>query len=707
VCYCVVAAVTLSVFASCAEAHNIPRVARCNHDEVQQMVRLSTRAGGVETQPQLYVNNTPTTIGPIRFGVFPYTAIDDSRPADMVMDYKMACSAEGDDIYVKGRPYKCEKADVVSEVQVSLILELVNSVNKYLADVFHINNVVKLVIDGGDYNGLLSIQSTGEGGAFVNSLRDIYIAVTFRPDSWDVYASGTSLVYDQNGRPILGLLNWNPRNINVVKSKVSPRSLYERVAIHEILHILGFSQSRMLNFHNISTMDSTTVNSDPYEEIPVIAVTHDFREQSVLRTPKVREAFRELIGCEDAEGAILEDQGGNEVAGSHWEMSVFMDELMTATVSERSVLSNVTLAAMEDSGWYYVNYTAAMAKSDLMEPVVWCRKKGCDFVFDRCNSSWPRGDGFFCTNKGAEDCTYNRRGIGTCDLRYWSVIPEKYRYMGDTHTGGPVDYADFCPFTYPTFFCDEKASNEASSYGDVTGTDSRCFISTLSDSPDGSSKQKSAAKCYPRHCLTNESYAVKIGNYWYPCPTGGEIKEIISFSGTLLCANASLICFNENEDTSFPVFTSIDPPSAEAGTTVRIFGRNIAPDATITLGAPCEDIEVNEAEGSISCTIKMDSEFSAEAGVKNVIIKQNGYSLAVPNAFTLELSPKAWILKNWFIVACAGIGVVVLIVTFLVICCKCCSTSKKWKVYQEAVGKAKKNQKSSAFTEDVEFESFA
>jgi Leishmanolysin len=61
--------------------------------------------------------------------------------------------------------------------------------------------------------------------------------------------------------------------------------------------------------------------------------------------------------------ARVEDGGGGGTRGSHWDESVYDDELMTGYVEaegEHNHLSRITLGALEDLG-YVVNGTAATA----------------------------------------------------------------------------------------------------------------------------------------------------------------------------------------------------------------------------------------------------------------------------------------------------------------------------------------------------------
>jgi len=50
---------------------------------------------------------------------------------------------------------------------------------------------------------------------------------------------------------------------------------------------------------------------------------------------------------------------------------------MTGTHTQNPVYSRLTLALMEDSGWYKANYSVA-------EPLHWGNNLGCDFAMKSC-----------------------------------------------------------------------------------------------------------------------------------------------------------------------------------------------------------------------------------------------------------------------------------------------------------------------------------
>lgn len=58
-------------------------------------------------------------------------------------------------------------------------------------------------------------------------------------------------------------------------------------------------------------------------------------------------------------------------------MLFFQNEAMTGTYTQNPVISRITLAALEDTGWYKVDYNMA-------DPLKWGQNLGCDFVQKSC-----------------------------------------------------------------------------------------------------------------------------------------------------------------------------------------------------------------------------------------------------------------------------------------------------------------------------------
>ena len=72
-------------------------------------------------------------------------------------------------------------------------------------------------------------------------------------------------------------------------------------------------------------------------------------------------------------GVPLEVSGGEGSAKLHWEGTVMGNDYMTAHTKAHMVVSAITLALFEDSGWYMPNY-------DMAEDLWWGKDRGCEFV---------------------------------------------------------------------------------------------------------------------------------------------------------------------------------------------------------------------------------------------------------------------------------------------------------------------------------------
>ena len=133
-----------------------------------------------------------------------------------------------------------------------------------------------------------------------------------------------------------------------------------------------------------------------------------------LATPRVTAEARRHFGCASAPGAPLETEGFGLSSLAHWEYRLAQHELMTAARPmdrQRAVLSRLTLAALEDSGWYAADYAGA-------PDLDWGKGAGCDFLLLPCAefvARHPTQD-LYCPpgTEGAARCTAGGRLWGRC-----------------------------------------------------------------------------------------------------------------------------------------------------------------------------------------------------------------------------------------------------------------------------------------------------
>eukprot|EP00899_Mesostigma_viride_P017281 jgi/Mesvir1/25554/Mv01791-RA.2 len=243
-------------------------------------------------------------------------------------------------------------------------------------------------------------------------------------------AAGHCLLDMDSDRPLAGNANFCPTRLS---EDPEDWDLQLHTTIHEMLHALGFS-SLLFPFYRHANGEPR-VTRDRFGTIPmdsagnfkadISAVMATFHERDnvvhKLVTPAVTAAARAHFGCPALNGAELEHQGGIGTADSHWESRIFFGEMMVGKGMENQVLSAVTLAAFEDSGWYLPVY----ANAGFLQ---FGHMLGCDFALRACSGPVMPDvfQGSYCSSnkvhrvyQGQElamptGCTYDGMAVGGC-----------------------------------------------------------------------------------------------------------------------------------------------------------------------------------------------------------------------------------------------------------------------------------------------------
>ncbi|KAL4229393.1 hypothetical protein ACF0H5_012432 [Mactra antiquata] len=282
-------------------------------------------------------------------------------------------------------------------------------------------------------------------------------------------------------RPIAGYISICPHSISTSIHK-HEELLY--TIKHEILHALGFTAGLYAFYRD--RFGQPLTERDLHTGKPLVfdskisgmylwsdRVVKQYKRyawklkgQTIVKTinmmitPNVVREVRNHFGCNTLEGGELEDQGGiNGTALTHWEKRVFENEFMTGTYTQNPVISRISLALMEDTGWYSANYNNAME-------LKWGKNLGCDFVTKSCYE-WietranRNGDIHpFCleATRGTPitDCSKDRSAVAICNLsEFTAPLPLEYQYFRSIQGvpahdvgkyGGSVSLADYCPY---------------------------------------------------------------------------------------------------------------------------------------------------------------------------------------------------------------------------------------------------------------------
>lgn len=213
-----------------------------------------------------------------------------------------------------------------------------------------------------------------------------------------------------------------------------------------------------------------------------------------------------------------------------------MNEIMTGSVDTRSVVSKMTLALLEDSGWYKANYSMA-------DRLDWGRNQGTEFVTSPCNL-WKGA--YHCNTTQYSGCTYNREAEGYCPiLTYSGDLPQWAQYFPQANKGGQSSLADYCTYfvAYSDGSCTDTNSARAPDrmLGEVRGSNSRCMASSLVRTGFVRGSMTQGNGCYQHRCI-NSSLEVAVDGIWKVCPHAGGAILFPGFNGELICPAYPELC---------------------------------------------------------------------------------------------------------------------------------------------------------------------
>jgi leishmanolysin len=344
-------------------------------------------------------------------------------------------------------------------------------------------------------------------------------------------------VEKETGRPLLGIIGFNKRISFAKKNSIFYNSL---LTLHEVNHIISFHDNLFPNF-----IDSNG-NKIPLEKTVQKQIINGL-ERKLISSPKVLEAAKKYFGCDSMIGVELENQGEAGSLGNHWEMRTMAGDFMISESYDETFISSMSIALMEDSGWYKVNYyTGGLFR--------YGKGKGCGFLNTKCvkdgKTNFPNE---FELTENKMGCFAGRTTRGLSSLQQLTSVDPNYQYFSNKSQAGNM-FSDYCPLIigirnddfFLTGSCSCGYSNIPSSMGEVIGAYSNCFISSLTPQNDNSVNMYKGIEqgiCYPITCdSTSKTITVKIVNQTVQCPPQGGSITVNGFDGNLQCPDYNLIC---------------------------------------------------------------------------------------------------------------------------------------------------------------------
>ncbi|KAG7161238.1 Leishmanolysin-like peptidase-like, partial [Homarus americanus] len=340
-------------------------------------------------------------------------------------------------------------------------------------------------------------------------------------------------------RPIAGHANLCP---GAISTKVQELETLISTVKHEILHALGFSISLYAFYRDDdgNPLTNRTENGKPV--LNEVLQARQWSDRVIKRVVRPKWAVRG--------GVTLKE-----------------NEAMTGTHTQNPAYSRITLALMEDTGWYRANY-------HLAQPLKWGHHLGCTFAMKSCKEYMEeqskKGKSIhpFCNKVKRDpletDCTEDRSSVALCNLiEHKNQLPLHYQNFGVIphvsshrvgHYGGSVALADYCPyiqeFTWKNqdiIIRDSEKNFALESYTE----DSKCFnqqrIWTERTCYHLRQWQHWGSGCYQYMCVDGRLHII-VANHTYTCYHANQVINISIFQndwlheGAIVCPSCEEIC---------------------------------------------------------------------------------------------------------------------------------------------------------------------
>ena len=423
-----------------------------------------------------------------------------------------------------------------------------------------INFITNEDLENWDFNSNGIDSKIKKGGEGIST--DLLILPRFsnnETNDYDYMEGFPVYLDDSNNRPIVGIININTKISSDLKNI---DYLLQTILLHEITHILGFLVGL---FKYYPGGEEKTIKYETEKRTNV--------EKGFIITPKVLAFAKKYFNCDSITGVELERKTKNIIADSHWEARILLGEYMNSELyTPEQVISEFTLALLEDSGWYKANYyTGGLMRFG--------KNQGCNFLNKDCynfkaeelrNEFFSLFDAFqpscssgrqsrtYFTLKNSESfylSQYNRntKYVGKISADYCWVNDlskeeeEKMLYVGNCQRGGGY-------YGENVFFKDYNNYNSSffpKEFGEVYSKNSFCALSSIYPIGKNDEEKNKYYKifdsivhsmCYPMFC-TNSSLTIQIYDHFVICPRGGGKIEVGGeYTGYLFCPDYNLIC---------------------------------------------------------------------------------------------------------------------------------------------------------------------
>ena len=428
----------------------------------------------------------------------------------------------------------------------------------------------------GGYNYERLIQTLDNKFSFDETDLIIFIRFNKLGDSDNMnYGIPEIIMQDDDKRPIVGSIIYNYNFITEdERAKLNQKeilNLLSYVFLHEFTHILGFTESILSYKGLLITKNITRIEGNP-------------KNKTLFIGNKAIETAISYFNCNIIEGIELDSNSNKEkLPNSHWNARILLGDYMISEIYyPEQVISEITLALLEDLGWYKINYyTGGLMRFG--------KNKGCEFLDKDCIksdgndvvSSFPNE---FCSPYSFSTCSSGRLSRGYCFKSEFETKAKSYANRAWIHQISAYsnrqfnqfgkEYTEYCPISIETEISDNnnyymgscfsgnnnfgneisfyefynyKYSQFDNSFEEIIGNDSFCALSSILKKDDTDIRYLDYIRptCYQMFC-SDKSLTIQINDEYIVCPIEGGILYIngeeTKYKGYLICPDYYLIC---------------------------------------------------------------------------------------------------------------------------------------------------------------------
>jgi hypothetical protein len=445
--------------------------------------------------------------------------------------------------------------DVITDVKRVAVMSTLAHVSQFL------ENLLTVIPFPGPFPLMSPYDWLPVSANVTDGATDLHVTAVLRP-LHDNEVMATSIITRESpidNRPIQGFIVVNPATVPSVAQSYETsgdRSFFEAM-LHELFHLLGLSKGSLPAWINAST--GSVYNSTDLMYVHRVGK----KTFTVLTTPKLHSVAVARWGTEyffgdvsKRSGVELEDGGGEGTAGSHFEGRLYFEELMAGWTSGPASISEFCLSALEDTGWYGVNYSysEALMFGDYRSIVGSKQDDFRHFPYGAPGTGWPHhyvprtmqeADAMFCT--------YNHRAVGLrnnwLSRRFCNqtteaecAYPEFYDATNMDYYGSHrVDYT-FILLPDPNGIC-QQAGDQSMDHrrGGYHGRDAMCAATTMIQDEYGDSNG-TVGYCFKMTCPSNSKILIHVGNQTRQCLSSGELVTFSGYHGSIICPDPAVVC---------------------------------------------------------------------------------------------------------------------------------------------------------------------